>query len=82
MSDTVQKNIPEKNTKPKDSFGAGLFSLMTKQCIFSALIFGAIYTLKNINLPFSQSVCSIIKNIFTYDMSAETIKNILSGLFI
>ena len=69
-----------KNTKNNESFLGGLFSLMAKQCIFSAMIFAAIYFIKNGNLPFSGAVCSFIKNAVGYEMTVETFMNFTSGL--
>lgn len=69
-----------KNTKNDESFLSGLFSLMVKQCIFSAMIFAALYFIKNGNLPFSESVCSFVKGAVGYEMTVETFMNFTTGL--
>ena len=83
MSDTQKETaLSVKNSKPGESFASGLFSLMTKQCIFSAAIFGVIYSLKIINIPFFNSVCSVIKNVVGFNLTFDYIKNIFIGLFL
>ena len=69
-----------KNTKTNESFLSGLFSLMVKQCIFSAMIFAALYFIKNGNLPFSEAVCSFVKGAVGYEMTAETFMDFTTGL--
>ena len=49
--------------KPKDSFWGGLFSLMTKQCIISALLFASLYFTKNSELPVLNGAFSFVQNI-------------------
>lgn len=83
MSKTSQKNISKSTPKKKtESFASGLFSLMVKQCVVSAIIFGAIYYVKLSELAFSKPICSFIKSAVGYEITAETIKNITSGLFL
>ncbi len=66
--------------KNNESFLSGLFSLMVKQCIFSAMIFAALYFIKNGNLPFSETVCSFVKGAVGYEMTVETFMNFATGL--
>ena len=83
MSRVSSKNINKPTPKKKtESFASGLFSLMVKQCVYSAIIFGAIYYVKLSDLSLSKSICSFIKSAVGYEFTAETIKNITSGLFL
>lgn len=84
QEELMAKPGKRKSRKPKrqESFWSGLFSLMTKQCIFSALLFALLYGIKISEMPFSVSVCNFIKNAVGYEMTAETIKNWTMGLFI
>ena len=84
-----QESIPtnpdrRKSRKPKrqEGFWGGLFSLMTKQCIFSAILFALLYGIKISQMPFSKNICSFIKGAVGYEMTVETIKNFTMGLFI
>lgn len=73
-----------KSRKPKrqEGFWGGLFSLMTKQCIFSAILFALLYGIKISEMPFSKNICSFVKGAVSYEMTVETIKNFTMGLFI
>lgn len=82
MSDTPKENTNQKKPKNKESFASGLFSLMTKQCIFSGLLFGILYGLKNTKLSFAEPVCSFVKNVVCSDITLSAFKNIISGFFI
>lgn len=82
MSDTPKENTNQKKPKNKESFASGLFSLMTKQCIFSGLLFGILYGLKNTDLSFAEPVCSFVKNIVCSDVTLSSLKNIISGFLI
>lgn len=83
MADTQnEKIVQQKVSEKKDSFASGLFSLMTRQCIFSALLLGTLFLLKNTNLPFSDSVCSAIRSIIGFDMTFDYVKNFITGLFL
>jgi len=83
MSDTQNEKIPETNVdEKKETFASGLFALMTKQCIFSALLLGIIYLFKNIPLTFFESLCSVIKNIINFNITPDNIKNLFTGLFL
>ncbi len=83
--DNIAEKKPdiEKRSKPKkkESFIVGLFSLMTKQCISSGIIFALIYGVKISKLPFSENICLFIKNIVGFEMTGETLKNLTTGLF-
>ena len=83
-----QEDIPtkpdkRKNRKPRrqEGFWGGLFALMTKQCIFSAILFALLYGIKISEMPFSKNICSFIKGAVGYEMTVETIKNFTMGLF-
>ena len=66
----------------RDGFWGGLFSLMTKQCVFSAILFALLYGIKISEMPFSKNICSFIKGAVGYEMTVETIKDFTLGLFI
>lgn len=83
MPDTENAAIKKSDvSEKKDSFFSGLFSLMTKQCIISALFLCLIYILKSINFSFTHTICSFIKSIICYDMTPFAVKNMITGLFI
>ncbi len=81
---TAIKPDRRKIRKPKrqEGFWGGLFSLMTKQCVFSAMLFAMLYGIKISEMPFSKNICSFIKGAVGYEMTAETIKDFTMGLFI
>lgn len=82
MTQSTASTRPRKKatSKKKESFMAGLFSLMVKQCIFSAMIFGAIYYIKNSALPFSEPVCNFIKGAVGYEMTIEAALELAMGI--
>ncbi len=71
---------PKGSKKPHsvktESFLGGLFSLMAQQCIFSAMIFGVLYYIKNSGFAFSEPICAFVKNAVTSPLTIETIKEI------
>ena len=84
QEDIPTKSGKRKNRKPRrqEGFWGGLFSLMTKQCIFSAVLFALLYGVKISGMPFSTNICSFIKGAVGYELTVETIKNFTMGLFI
>ncbi len=81
---TKVKPDRRKSRKPRrqEGFWGGLFSLMTKQCIFSAILFALLYGIKISEMPFSKNICGFVKGAVGYEMTVETIKNFTMGLFI
>ncbi len=74
------RNQARGKSKKSESFLSSLFSLMTRQCIFSAILFGAVYTLKAANLPFSAEVCRFIKSTVLTPVTLETAKDLINLL--
>lgn len=63
-------------------FLSGLFALMTRQCIFSAMIFAAIYFLKHADFPAFLPICAAIKSAVGFNMTFDFVLGLARGLFV
>lgn len=53
---------------------------MAKQCIFSAMVFAALYYIKNSGFAFSEPVSAFIKNAALYNVTADAVKTFFSQI--
>ncbi len=83
MTQEVRSRSRSRKPQQKQTgFVPGLINLLTKQCIFAAMIFAALYYVKNANLPFSETVSSFIKNAVGYNLTLDAFIAFVSGIFV